>query len=104
MLYILSYEWLIYIQCKAGGLFPDHLAGNVREFNFFLKERSGSIELDREYTWVKCNTDFKGYYVTDYSEQQFDIFENILLRNKTVFSQLSHFYNFLFWSTFRLNF
>ncbi len=36
----------------------------------------GKIELDGLLTWIKCNKDFNGYYVTDYSNE---IFENLAL-------------------------
>ena len=80
-----GYEWLIYLKCRAGGIYPnDHSGGQVREFTYFLNYEMGQIDLDRHYTWVKCNNDFRGYYVTDYSAQQFLIFDELLFKNQSV--------------------
>lgn len=81
---------MVYLQCKAGGISPDqHLSGEIKVFNVFMNGNDGSsFQLDRKYTWVKCNTDFKGFYVTDYSAQLFSVFENILLQDKNVQSVL----------------
>lgn len=79
------FKWQIYLRCRAGGIYPnDHLSGNIREFTYFLRVESGYIDLDRHYTWVKCNNDFRGYYVLDYSAQLFAVFDEILSRNKEV--------------------
>ena len=77
---------MVYVRCRAGGIYPDqHAAGSIREFTYFLNDKSGQIDLDRRYTWVKCNNDFKGYYVTDYSAQLFQAFDQILASNPEVF-------------------
>lgn len=79
------YQWLIYLKCRAGGIAPtSHLSGDVREFTYFLSEQTGQIDLDRPYSWVKCNNDFKGYYVTDYSLDQFSIFTSVIVNNQSV--------------------
>lgn len=63
-----------------------HITGSVKEFNFFLKDTDGSVDLDRKYTWVKCNKDFKGYYVTDYSNDNFQALEQVLIQKPEEFS------------------
>lgn len=40
--------------------------------------------LDRRYSWVKCNENFRGYYVNDYSPDQFDAFQTILMQDMDV--------------------
>lgn len=70
---------MIYLQCRAGGVYPiDHTLGQIREFTYFLNAKSGSIELDRDYSWVKCNNEFRGYYVTEYTVEQFAAFDEVL--------------------------
>lgn len=81
---------MIYLQCKAGGTIvngqPVHTQGFIEDFNYFLKESEGSINLSRVFTWVKCNKDFKGYYVTDYIESNFQALEDVLINQPSVFS------------------
>ena len=96
--YIKSYKWLIYLQCKAGGTYnpiaglDQHLNGDISEFNYFMKDKEAFFDLDRRYTWVKCNKDFKGYYATDYSRNIFSAFTHILL-NKPEVNCLEFFFN-----------
>jgi hypothetical protein len=79
-----GFKWMIYLQCRAGGVYdqsqgPLHLSGQIKEFSFFLDEFEGIYDgLDRRYTWVKCNNEFRGFYVTDYAQAIFDAFTNIL--------------------------
>ncbi len=120
-----SYQWELYLQCKAGNTKniydPNYVEQDV-EFNFFLNSKAGMIDflffkqqiwislvaadvlwktndikwgechectglnkiiyfkgkydIDKPLTWIKCNKDFKGFYVTDYSSE---IFENITM-------------------------
>ncbi|CAF0707260.1 unnamed protein product [Brachionus calyciflorus] len=85
-----DFRWRIYLKCKAGGeingAVVNHLGGSTLEFVYFLQGINGQLDLDRRYTWIKCNTDFKGFYVTDYTNNLFDAFETILLSNRSVFS------------------
>lgn len=37
------------------------------EFSYYLDQKQGSFTLDKGYEWVKCNKDFKGFYVTNYN-------------------------------------
>lgn len=87
LFFFLRYRWQIYLKCRAGGTLPDqHTTGEIREFNFFLHDESGFIDLDRRYTWVKCNNDFRGYYILDYSEELFAALNQVL----TVIGLSSH--------------
>lgn len=84
-----SFKWQVYLKCRAGGIGPSqHLAGDIREFNFFLRFESGQIDLDRRYSWIKCNNEFRGYYVMDYSAQLLLAFDEILSTNKDVSQNL----------------
>ena len=60
------------------------MAGDVQEFDFYLGVESDSIELNRAFSWIKCNKDFKGYYLTDYSEINFKALEYVLSQNQSV--------------------
>ena len=82
----------------------EHLVGTVKEFEYFLKETQGFFKLfrisdiktrilyafniflgeyplDREYTWIKCNKNFNGFYVTDYFDRDFEAFEKLIKNN-----------------------
>ena len=73
------------MKCRAGGTWPNqHMTGNIREFTFFLRLETGQIDLDRRYSWVKCNNDFRGYYVVDYSAQLLAAFDEVLSTSKDV--------------------
>lgn len=78
------------MQCKAGGTYnpiaglDQHLNGDITEFNYFMKDKEAFHDLDRRYTWVKCNKDFRGYYATDYSRNIFSAFTHILLNKPEV--------------------
>lgn len=64
-----------------------HTQGTSKSFKLFLKNDRDFVDLDRVYTWVKCNKDFNGFYMSDYQNELFDAFETILLHNKDVFSE-----------------
>lgn len=49
---------------------------------FFLKD--GTLELNKTYSWVKCNNDFRGYYVNEYSFDLFKDLINVLNTNPSV--------------------
>lgn len=76
--------WKIHLQCKAGGTYnaagttTQHIIGDVVEFEYFLTSNEGFIDLSRRFTWVKCNRDFKGYYVTEYLDSNYEIFAFLL--------------------------
>ena len=89
-----SFRWQVYLKCRAGGTGPNqHMTGNIHEFTFFLSLETGQIDLDRRYSWVKCNNDFRGYYVVDYSAQLLAAFDEVLSSSKDV---IFNFSNFLF--------
>ncbi|RNA36671.1 endoplasmic reticulum aminopeptidase 2 isoform X2 [Brachionus plicatilis] len=85
-----NYKWEIYLDCQAGGEFigdqANHVQGMTTQFKFFLTGDRDFVDLDRVYTWVKCNKDFNGFYITDYRNELFEAFEAILLHDMTVFS------------------
>ena len=41
----------------------------------------GTFQLDREYTWIKCNRNFNGFYMTDYFNKDFEAFEKLIKNN-----------------------
>lgn len=85
--------WMIYLRCQAGGIYPDsHSSGDIREFSFFLRSENGEIDLERRFTWVKCNTDFKGYYTIHYSD---DIDINFIQAFNVLFPRIIYFISHL---------
>jgi hypothetical protein len=85
-----GFKWPIYLKCRAGGSISlngqiNHLIENSVDFNFFLNESTGSIELDSSYTWIKCNKDFRGFYVTDYPVVIYEAFNELLIENAGVY-------------------
>lgn len=94
------------MKCVAGGTYnpnagdAQHTTGDVVPFEFYfdtnkgiyislvlcfyicfllLNTIKGTHELDnREFTWVKCNKDFKGYYITNYDDEIFKAFTKAL--------------------------
>lgn len=62
-----NYTWKIYLQCYAFGDTSNNLDGTLEPFNFYLGSKEGSKKLDKKYSWVKCNKDFKGFYLSSYS-------------------------------------
>ena len=49
----------------------------------------GYIDLSRRFTWVKCNKDFRGYYVTDYYDNNYEVFEYLLEHNNNYYVSTS---------------
>ena len=88
--FIQSYKWLIHLQCKAGGSFVNgqnqHLQGTNLDFKYFLTGDRGQLDLDRRYTWIKCNRDFRSYYFTDYVNDMYQAFDQVLLNKPDTFS------------------
>ena len=64
----------MYLKCTAGGQDSDDLGGVPKNVTFFLDKQMGEFELDRDYSWIKCNNDFKGFYITAYTEADFKKF------------------------------
>ncbi len=85
-----KYIWPIYLKCRAGGYInpyngkKEHLKDGTVDFNYFLVGKEGSIELDSSYSWIKCNKDFKGYYLTDYPVEIYEAFNELLINNAGV--------------------
>jgi hypothetical protein len=81
------------LQCKAGGTYSaaggttQHINGQMVEFDYFLKSNEAFIDLSRRFTWVKCNRDFKGYYVTEYLDANYEIFNFLLSNDDNVLSK-----------------
>ncbi|CAF1112484.1 unnamed protein product [Adineta ricciae] len=62
-----DYRWKINIQCVLGGNSSDVVIANGT-INFLLETEEENIYLPEQfYTWIKCNRDFQGFYVTNYS-------------------------------------
>lgn len=74
------------MDCVAGGVQGDALGGTVDSFQYLLTQSTGFLQLAKRYDWVKCNKDFNGYYITDYGNQLFNSFENVLLNRPDVSS------------------
>jgi hypothetical protein len=68
-----SYLWEIYLKCRVGGVFNggDDLS-QIDNFTYYLNTKSGFVVLEKKYTWIKCNTDFKGFYVSNYDVANYD--------------------------------
>lgn len=81
-----SNEWIIYLKCRVGGnIKQGHLNGDSKEFRFVLNQKRDTFELDREYSWIKCNSDFEGYFLVNYDEENFEAFNQILSHNYSVY-------------------
>jgi glutamyl aminopeptidase len=58
-----NYRWKINIQCVLGGN-----SSETDTIEFILEtERETQVLAGKFYTWIKCNRDFQGFYVTNYS-------------------------------------
>lgn len=83
-----SRNWIIYLKCLVGGEFikgsPQYTATNVQQIVYLLKEQEGYIKLAKEYTWIKCNSDFHGYYLTNYDNKNFEALNNLLRNDYSV--------------------
>ena len=56
-----------------------HLLGSNDEYNFYLGDKSATFRLSkRQYSWIKCNKDFHGYYLTNYAESNFQALEHVM--------------------------
>lgn len=79
--------WEIYFQCTAGGSAASDLDGELKNVTFFLDSSSGTFELDRDYSWIKCNNDFKGFYLTAYTTGGFKKFSEAVEAKPEVISK-----------------
>lgn len=76
--------WPIYLDCVAGGVQADPLAGTLSNFTFWLTDTTGRLTIPGNINWIKCNKDFNGYYITDYGNRLFQSFETVLLDQPNV--------------------
>jgi len=51
-----------------------------------LRKTQDELKLNKKYSWVKCNKDFKSFYVTDYSKDNYDKLINVLRTNPDLFT------------------
>ncbi len=59
--------------------------GASEDFNFYLGTETGTHRLtSRKFSWIKCNKDFRGYYLTSYSEYNFFALEHVMQNTKNV--------------------
>jgi hypothetical protein len=58
--------------------------GDTLEFDFYLGSETGSLTLNRSYSWIKCNKNFRGYYLTSYSDYNFEAVEYVLRNSNNV--------------------
>jgi hypothetical protein len=79
------------LQCKAGGTYSNdtddvqqHLRGDTFEFEYLLQARDDEIELDRQYTWIKCNRNFKSFYSARYSDEIVEALATVLTYGNNV--------------------
>jgi hypothetical protein len=79
------------LRCVAGGTFNangnpnQHLDGVLTPFTLFLNKKTDSVKLDgRQYTWAKCNPDFRSYYVSRYQADVYESFTEALGINHKV--------------------
>ena len=64
-----DYRWKISIQCVLGGNHSNSEIDN-NTIDFILETEQESQYLPGKfYTWIKCNRDFQGFYVTQYSSE-----------------------------------
>ena len=74
---------MVYLRCVAGGTEgaggDPNLVGEDVEINFFLKSiNEQTVAFPRRFTWIKCNKDFRGFYLTKYSEPDFESLTDLL--------------------------
>ncbi|CAF0733249.1 unnamed protein product [Rotaria sordida] len=77
-----NYRWMINIQCVLGGNYSDSDITNLGEdtIDFILEtEQETQFLPGKFYTWIKCNRDFQGFFVTNY------------LSNLSTYSSWQHF-------------
>ncbi len=61
-----DYRWKISIQCVLGGNHSNSEINNDT-IDFILEtEKENQFLPGKYYTWIKCNRDFQGFYVTQY--------------------------------------
>lgn len=59
-----SYRWQIQLRCVLGG---DPVNPATNELNFLLLVAGTTTTISgKRFSWIKCNRDFSGFYVTNY--------------------------------------
>ncbi|CAF1272229.1 unnamed protein product [Rotaria sp. Silwood1] len=89
-----NYRWMINIQCVLGGNYSDSDITNLGEDTIdFILETEQEIQFlpGKFYTWIKCNRDFQGFFVTKYSSDlstlsSWQRFSSVLEAEPTFFS------------------
>jgi aminopeptidase N len=81
-----DYRWKINIQCVLG---ENHSNSNIDSdtIDFILDtEQETQFLPGKFYTWIKCNRDFQGFYVTQYSSESssWQHFSSVLEAQPTV--------------------
>ena len=61
-----------------------HLMGDTLDFEFYLGSEKGSLSLNGTYSWIKCNRNFRGYYLTTYTEYNFKAVEYVMANSNNV--------------------
>jgi hypothetical protein len=70
------------LECWLGS--GDVDSTTVETKNFYLDSAKISVTLDKKYSWIKCNRDFKGFYVTDYNKANYDTLLEVVQKNPKV--------------------
>ncbi|CAF1380877.1 unnamed protein product, partial [Didymodactylos carnosus] len=96
-----SYRWILYIECVLGGNPINGIhTSNIESLpSFYFSTQQEIQTLNNKYfTWIKCNRNFTGFYVTSYSytdknstteassNQMWKHFESVLLDAPEYFS------------------
>lgn len=86
-----DYRWKISVQCVLGENASDsNLIGQSNEtIDFFLETQHETQYFpEKLYTWIKCNRDFQGFYVTEYTSTLalWESFSSIIELQPTFFS------------------
>lgn len=82
-----NYRWKINIQCTLGS--NDNLDIDNQTINFILDtEQEIQTISEKNYSWIKCNRDFQGFYVTEYSFPNitWSYFSTLIETRSTLFS------------------
>ena len=65
-----TYRWKINMTCVLGGNYPNDDVSNVPGETlmfYFDQEQDNRVLSGKSYSWIKCNQDFQGLFVTQYT-------------------------------------
>ena len=65
-----TYRWKIHLRCVLGGNYPNDDTTNVDGGTIELMfdgEQTSQILNGQTFSWIKCNQDFQGFYVAQYT-------------------------------------